>query len=338
MTVKEIVLNGMPANLTQIEKAHYIYVRLGELLTFSTKFNNSTTAEYVDLYGKDVDSSNLEYNQITCSMWAKIYEDLLHCVGINETYRNNFQFHTFVTFKIDGVVWKADATQALIMTDLACIQFGRGISYFGPTYARSVDEEHIHFQPPDLYKDEIDRMGKNIPSYRRRQERHEEIINELKQLKASNLSTKEKMDKLFAFIGVLSPGYYESKDYIHHLVKCMLTEEELERAKGRELLRTNEQKEVDILQCISLQEGDKYYYYLLAPKKPIKPVDRDFILKLKALGYGIDEKGIPGIKNYNVKFVAGKVSKHSMGYKLFREKYSDIIEYDENQISKIGSL
>lgn len=84
MTVKEIVLSLMPANLTQIEKAHYIYIKLGELLTFSTKFKNSTTKDYVDLYSKSVNSSNLKYNQVTCSMWAKVYEDLLHCVGIND--------------------------------------------------------------------------------------------------------------------------------------------------------------------------------------------------------------------------------------------------------------
>ena len=338
MTVREIVLNGMPSNLTQIEKAHYIYIRLGELLVFSTRFKNSTTKDYVELYSKPVNSSNLEYNQVTCSMWSKVYEDLLHCVGINETYINNFQHHTFVTFKIDGVVWKADATQATIMTDLACIQFGRNISYFGPTYANTVDQENVYFQPLDLYKDEIERMDKNIPSYRNRKERHKEIINQLQLLKTSNLSTKEKLDNLFNFIGVLSTGYYESKDYIHYLVKCMLTEEEQKNVKGRELRRTNEQREVDILQCISLKEGDNYYYYLLSPNKSIKPVDKEFILQLKDLGFGIGEKGLLGISNYNLKFVAGKVSKKSIKFRLFKKNYKIVSEYDENQIQGIRSL
>lgn len=338
MTVKEIILNSMPVNLTQLEKAHYIYIRLGELLTFSTKFNNTTAKEYAELYGNNANSSNLKYNQVTCSMWAKVYEDLLHSVGINETYINNTQFHAFVTFKIDGVIWKADATQATIMTDLACIKYGRKICYFGPTSAKELDQEYVYYQITEEDNKKIDEMGRNILSYQKRQERHGKIIERLKSLKHSNISIKEKLDDLFKFIGPLSSGYYESKDYIHYLEKCMLTEEEIKKVSGRELRRTNEQREVDILQCITLQDGDNNYYYLLAPNMAIKEVDSNFILQLRDLGYGIDQKGIPGITGYTVKFNAGKVSRKSIKYKLFKGKYGTVRDYDEEQIREIGSL
>ena len=140
----------------------------------------------------------------------------------------------------------------------------------------------------------------------------------------------------FKFIG-FHPDYETCGYYYKELPKDNFELMEImfgrllsENIRAYELKRTNKNKEVDIVQCITAYSNGKYYYYLLAPNLPIRRVAQGEIVQLALLGYGIDKSIIPGVI-FPRKFRYGIVST-GIRYKLQRGMVSkDMIVYDVKQ-------
>ena len=45
MNIRELILKDMPNNLNDLEKARYVYLKLGDIVDFSTKYNNTSLDE-----------------------------------------------------------------------------------------------------------------------------------------------------------------------------------------------------------------------------------------------------------------------------------------------------
>ena len=327
MKLDEYILKNMPPNLTPLEKARYIYLQLGMILNFSTKYQNTSTIEMIHMLTEGISITEPKYNQVICSAWSKIYSDLLNKVGIENTILN--ETHMYVIFKIDNKIWLADATYGATM-DLANIRYGRETIYFGPSSAKSLDEERAHVVMDYDSYNAINEMDKKFPFYQERKENYNNLILTLQDISKMAIPTKEKLERVFDMAGVMSSGYLESQSHIKILERYALTKEEFTKVKGNNLKRTNKNGEVDIVQCISLEENGNYYYYLLAPNLHIRRVEAKDLIKLALMGYGIEDKSIPGII-YPKNFVRGKVSKKSLKYKLYKKMVGDLIEYDEEQ-------
>ena len=110
-------------------------------------------------------------------------------------------------------------------------------------------------------------------------------------------------------------SYSSEKDFIYNLENILLTPSEKEKVGAVELKKTNQDKTVDIVQCIYAYSGSKINYYLLAPNTEVQKYSGDQIIKLAMMGYGIDEKEIPGII-FPKKFRKGIVSE-DYSYKLY---------------------
>ena len=108
----ENVLRRMPANLTQIEQARYIYLQLGKLFTFDEKYwlGNSKTRRMIYRSARKIQApKDLKSNKVICVSLTNTYNSLLRRIGIEaEAVHAEDDLHVYSIFKIDGVEYEAD--------------------------------------------------------------------------------------------------------------------------------------------------------------------------------------------------------------------------------------
>lgn len=132
----ENVLRRMPANLTQIEQARYIYLQLGKLFTFDEKYwlGNSKTRRLIYRSARKIRTpKDLKSNKVICVSLTNTYNSLLQRIGIEaEAVHAEDDLHVYSIFKIDGVEYEAD-----LQRDMKFIQAHRKTRLFGrePDYS-----------------------------------------------------------------------------------------------------------------------------------------------------------------------------------------------------------
>lgn len=341
MLAKEILSMLDGKDYTDIEKARLIYMELGKKLSFSPTYQNTDDLQMSKMHNEKVDINTFNNKQIICRTWSQLYSQLLNSIGIkNEIIDSG---HTWVEFYINNTRWVADATDG-IYTDLSKIKHGDLTEKFGP--ASFTGKKHYNFI---MYSETFLKQLREIDNKLGYSNEHAQAIN-LKELlikiKNDNIDIEEetgisynteeekiilKLEYLFSKLGILTDGYYEAKDFVYFLEWHILNTDEYQKVKAIELKRTNVDKSVDIIQCIYTKYEDSYVYYLLAPNLSIRRVSESEIINLALLGYGIDEKCIPGI-NFPKKFKRGKISsKTLLKYKIYDNNFI----YDQKQAGKL---
>jgi len=331
MNPLEKIISDMPNGLDDLEKARYFYLEIAELFSFSTKLNNTSENEFVKMYNESYNLEQIKNNQIICKNWAAIYSYLLNRVGIKNTIIKSG--HEYVEFEYNDKIWFADATTGEY-TDLARIKFGDETFNFGVAASQKIEKPIAAVNINDSDNSRIKEIDKKFTKYQNRKDKMKILISKLKEVSTSNLSPANKVSFLFKTIGTLSDGYYESKDFVRDIENYVLSAEEKKNIKGVELKRTNKNGYVDIIQCLCIKNNDEYDYYLLAPNMQVREVKKDDIMKLSLLGYGLDNKNIPGI-NYPKVFKPGISSKKSFKCIFIKtsKELSAIKEYDKEQIT-----
>lgn len=315
----EIIKKKIGKNNSQLEIARIIYIELGKMLSYNTDFANNPIM--CDVFNK-IDVNKYNQNQIVCRIWAQIYCGLLKQFGISA--KVCAYGHAVVEFYINGEAWVADATYGEY-TDLARIKHGDYTTQFG----KAVYGISKNFPLVDevLTNPILEKIDNNI-GYNK--DKIYKLKSDLETIKNSD-NLIYKMDYLFARLGNMCNGYCESKQFVKEMEKIILTESELKKIMGRDLIRINK-KHTDVIQCICVEDKSVYVYYLLNPNYPVKKVSIEDIIKLAILGYGIGDKSIPGIDFPN-KFYESEESKKGSIFrriKLFKEcPYLKI--YNESQ-------
>ena len=129
--LKSYISDGMPKKLSPLEKARYIYCKLNNEVSYSSKWTFEDRLDYnfeLDrdaIYNKKIDLSNYNGEEIVCSNWSEMYAELLKDNGINCYVRGNNGSHKWVVFETNGRYYFADATNEYInATDLVNVQSG----------------------------------------------------------------------------------------------------------------------------------------------------------------------------------------------------------------------
>ena len=341
--LEEVIKQKVNNHYSQLELARIIYIELGRLLSFNTDYlNNLAKSQCNDI----VDPSNFNNNQVICRIWSQLYCSLLKKYGIKA--KICALVHAFVEFYINDEAWIADATYGTY-TDFSRIKHGDRTTHFGIGLLKKnnnypvIDEVKTNPIIEEIdkkigYSEEINKLN-----------RFKEHLTSIKNnnidiSKLTNISYKTrdeliilKLDYLFNSLGNMCNGFYEAKDFVCEMEKYLLDDSELKQVKGTQLIRINNNKHTDIVQCISVKLSDgSYIYYLLVPYYPIKKVTERDLFRLSILGYGIGDKSIPGMI-YPTKFIESKKSKQGNIFKkmkLFKEcPYLKI--YDDIQHSQV---
>ncbi len=329
MDLAQFILKKMPTDLSEIEKARYLYIELARRVTFSTTFQNTDAKTFFKMYKATVDVRHLENFQVNCVMWAQLYSQLLNITGIKNSIIN--AGHQYVEFYIDDRKMIADATEGTY-TDLSRIRNYDHTKYFGPSIFQRSDSKNNAIDFTQDWMKELHGIDKKIGYHCDKGKKLKDLKTLLVQIRESSLDLKEifpygkitkeeelcfKLEFLYETIGIMSDGYYESKDFVKYLQDMLLNEEEKKQIGSVELKRTNGDGKVDIIQCIYVQFLDDFKYYLLTPNLPIQQFNKSQIQSLAVKGYGIDKKKLPGV-SFPRKFIAGKINKNLI-YKLYRK-------------------
>lgn len=333
MSFKQLILGNMPSNLSDLEKARFIYLKLAMYLNFSTKFQNTSDKEFAKMYtNKSVNIDSINTNQIICKWWARIYSSFLNEVGIkNEIVDLS---HEYVIFYINGKKWVADATNDNY-TDLARIKYGDESMHFGVCFDQKSEEPYpnINYNAKEMAI--IAEIDKKFKFYQMRIEIYKQLKSKLLTSSTARLNITQKIELMFETIGKLYDGYYESKEFVKQIEYDFFSEEEMKHIHAVELKRTNKNLEVDIIQCIYVKTNDEYSYYLLAPNLDIRKVNPKDIRKLAYIGYGIDQKKIPGVIFPRI-FKPGIADKKLLKYRIFPNTIPLPMQpYNKEQLGRI---
>ncbi len=333
--------------LTTLEMARFLYLELAKNVVFSTKFQNTTQQQQAQMLSAKIDIHHMENTSINCVMWAQAYSQLLTAFNIPNRIRN--QGHQFVEFNVQGKKWVADATTGSY-NDIARIHNQDDPAYFGLSIYQSIDEKASPFPKYDKQvTEELSQIDEKLGYHNSSYQNLKKLKQMLEEVKSNYLNStqfsitskdkdkaKLKLELLFARLGTLPQGYYEGKEFVYTLEKILLTDEEMKRLSAKELKKTNKDTSVDIIQVITLknQENKDYNYYLFSENTAIQPVDKNDVVRLSLLGYGLEEDAIiPGII-YPRNFIPGKIE-NSLSYKLKRKLHQK--EIAQSPIAKFAS-
>lgn len=151
------IIDNMPENLSQIEKAYYLYIELGKIVTYDHRFYVLDRRQ--EIYNNNVDDS---YSGI-CKSLSELYVNILKDprIGISadlvKTNRNSSISHVDVILKIDGKNYFIN-----IVGDLSHIKTSSRINYFcsKPTLAKYLKDYYGEISY--LSRQDLEKMDKKL--------------------------------------------------------------------------------------------------------------------------------------------------------------------------------
>ena len=123
--LREYVLNGMPENYSDTEKAVYIYVKLCKVLSYDPTFyaeNENEKAYESHLDPKRLESISPENPNVVCFEINKLYALFLEELGLNYSISSKggeyAKGHALLSFKSDEYVIEADSLRSIVGSDM----------------------------------------------------------------------------------------------------------------------------------------------------------------------------------------------------------------------------
>lgn len=166
MTKKDLIeeiIQNMPENLTQLEKARYIYIELGKQRRFDTRYyygNASARRRVFKEIQSDISNPHTLRNKrtIICITLSEIYRSALKEVGIDcEIVRNGIfgDKHVLPIVNLNDEIRGRLRIRADLQQDLESIQAGMSTVEFGNINALEKDYDIIE-------EDELKKIDKKI--------------------------------------------------------------------------------------------------------------------------------------------------------------------------------
>lgn len=292
------ILRRMPANLTQIEQARYIYLQLGKLFTFDEKYwlGNSKTRRTIYRAAKKVHSpKDLKSNKVICVSISNTYISLLEKMGIEaEAVHAEDDLHVYTIFKIDGVEYEAD-----LQRDMKFIQAHRKTRSFGrePDYStrKLISDEQMQemddkfgytYEGDEYLAILIDRLRDKLELLPNMEQKIEYALKKIENFEAdTDMGFVEKM----LYYEMILPDVLSSKESKKVQIMDMYVEEDGERKYTC---------------CISAnKEKNEYVRYMYSEKTgTFLPIDEQELIKLMSEGLRtVGNKKIQGLRKIEEK-------------------------------------
>lgn len=272
----ENVLRRMPANLTQIEQARYIYLQLGKLFTFDEKYwlGNSKTRKMIYKSARKIHTpKDLKSNKVICVSLTNTYNGLLQRMGIEaEAVHAEDDLHVYSIFKIDGVEYEAD-----LQRDMKFIQAHRKTRLFGrePDYSTRKlisDEQMQEMDEKFGYTYEGD---ENLYILINR------LKEKLKQFSSVGKKTEYALEQIGQFEEDSDMGFVEKMLYYEMILPDVLNEKEAKKIQIMDMYVEND-GERKYTCCISANnEKNSYERFIYSEKTgTFLPIDERDLIKL----------------------------------------------------------
>ena len=294
----ENILRRMPANLTQMEQARYIYLQLGKLFTFDEKYwlGNSKTRRMIYKSAKRIQTpKDLKNNKVICVSLTNMYNSLLQRMGIEaEAVHAEDDLHVYTIFKIDGVEYEAD-----LQRDMKFIQAHRKTRSFGrePDYStrKLISDEQMQemddkfgytYEGDEYLAILIDRLRDKLELLPNMEQKIEYALKKIENFEAdTDMGFVEKM----LYYEMILPDVLSSKESKKVQIMDMYVEKDGERKYTC---------------CISAnKEKNEYVRYMYYEKTgTFLPIDEQELIKLMSEGLRtVGNKKIQGLRKIEEK-------------------------------------
>lgn len=294
----ENILRRMPANLTQMEQARYIYLQLGKLFTFDEKYwlGNSKTRRMIYKSAKRIQTpKDLKNNKVICVSLTNMYNSLLQKMGIEaEAVHAEDDLHVYTIFKIDGVEYEAD-----LQRDMKFIQAHRKTRSFGrePDYStrKLISDEQMQemddkfgytYEGDEYLAILIDRLRDKLELLPNMEQKIEYALKKIENFEAdTDMGFVEKM----LYYEMILPDVLSSKESKKVQIMDMYVEKDGERKYTC---------------CISAnKEKNEYVRYMYSEKTgTFLPIDEQELIKLMSEGLRtVGNKKIQGLRKIEEK-------------------------------------
>ena len=149
----ERILKDIPKDLTQVEKARFIYIQLGKYFSYDERYIISDSDEEKrEIFDRDID--DIVNDKAVCTSLSRIYEYLLNRVGIEAKTRlvkGERLGHGYTEIEIDGEKYRAD-----LIHDLMYIKTGFKTRHFMPIDKKNPDYSYL---PEENLKEIDNKIG-----------------------------------------------------------------------------------------------------------------------------------------------------------------------------------
>lgn len=292
------ILRRMPANLTQIEQARYIYLQLGKLFTFDEKYwlGNSKTRRTIYRAAKKVHSpKDLKSNKVICVSISNTYISLLEKMGIEaEAVHAEDDLHVYTIFKIDGVEYEAD-----LQRDMKFIQAHRKTRSFG----REPDYSTRKLISDEQMQEMDDKFGYTYEGDEYLAILIDRLRDKLELLPNMEQKIKYALKKIERYEADTDMGFVEKMLYYEMILPDVLSSKESKKVQIMDMY-VEEDGERKYTCCISAnKEKNEYVRYMYSEKTgTFLPIDEQELIKLMSEGLRtVGNKKIQGLRKIEEK-------------------------------------
>lgn len=294
----ENILRRMPANLTQMEQARYIYLQLGKLFTFDEKYwlGNSKTRRMIYKSAKKIKTpKDLKNNKVICVSLTNMYNSLLQRMGIEaEAVHAEDDLHVYTIFKIDGVEYEAD-----LQRDMKFIQAHRKTRSFG----REPDYSTRKLISDEQMQEMDDKFGYTYEGDEYLAILIDRLRDKLELLPNMEQKIEYALKKIESFEADTDMGFVEKMLYYEMILPDVLSSKESKKVQIMDMY-VEEDGERKYTCCISAnKEKNEYVRYMYSEKTgTFLPIDEQELIKLMSEGLRtVGNKKIQGLRKVEEK-------------------------------------
>jgi len=152
------IIEKMPQNLTNLQKARYIYIEVCKFYIYNSLYIIGDNEEKTALFDEDIDINKTTSNKAICSSLSRALIYLfqqcdIECNGVY--FGGRFDGHMEVAFKVDGKVYEADPAR-----DLMNVKVGYETNGFAKRMRNNHRENFEGYST--LSEEEISNLDKSI--------------------------------------------------------------------------------------------------------------------------------------------------------------------------------
>ena len=295
--VKEII-DQMPEGLDKLETMYYIYIRTCQIFSYDSRYNDSPyiLAELIKYNYQNI--KHVKDVNVVCTVWAKIYMDLLKRVGIKDSLINR-NGHSWVEGHVNNLILYSDPTYGAY-TDFARVKHHNAVHHFYPVTAEKTDKLPIMDTNANFNIDELnEKIGYKVTE--------EEEFSFFEEKVANMECLKDKVDFILRNTNISEYDPLNDWQYIKNLLRVVLHEDH-SHIIFNTLTKVNDDYTFDEKDLIVVDDDDDYYYYLLTDT--IDLISDKELLEYAMNGYGIRSSYKDIGFDYPLKFRMPKASLH----------------------------
>lgn len=254
------IIKKMPSNLSDLEKARYIYIELGKLFTFDENYLYAPSKVQKRIYKMAVDDkvnfhelAERKRSRALCVSISQVYSSLLNSVGIPaQVYKEDYSDpHVNTIISINNQKYIAD-----LQRDLIYIHSHRNTRFFGASLLYKGDDIS-----KDLLKHVDYKIGYDTDNEIFISKKIVELVIGLKDEKSLTSKVNSILSSALEIPNVSKMDYFERSTFCNWLLGKVLTTGELSNIQKRDLsvldFDVSDPNRENYLLCFAVKQNKK---------------------------------------------------------------------------------